>query len=605
MIVMKQKLDDMLDQEEELEQEEAQKEAGWQWLANTPCWAVAAVLHLLLLLVFMNIIYEKTKPEETGGGFVFQIAPKEAPPPPPAYDPTLKRDIKKTRKLPGPKDLTDKPILLQKEVYEVATEMPLGKSLDNLSNLNTDFSDSGLTGINMSMGIGAGVAGAYGERSKKDGLQKEGGSPETQDVVWAALEWLKRHQSPDGSWQGENFTAMCEKTCRNEDEKRYGNGKGFADHDVGLTALAMLAFSGYGYTHGDGENPEYVECLQNAVAYLKKSQVHSEDPTMNGRFGPGTGEQWAYDHAIATMAMGELLVMSNDVGLKKPVTDAVKLCLRAQNDGFGWRYGVKAGDNDTSVTGWMVLALKTAKGAGLDIPKTEFERAFAGAMHWLDRATSKNGKTGYMVPGDEGSRLASIQGDPYPYSKNLSCMTAVAVLCRLFAGESRGKKSIQQGIDILMHEPPRWQEQKGRSLSTINMYYWYYASYAIFQYGGPAWKKWNPDMIKALLESQRQGKSSCEDGSWDPIDEWGTAGGRVYATALGAMTLEVYYRFTRAQPIGVEGTAREARKVSQGEARAERPHAEELPELAELHKESALVEQQIAKATKLARGDQP
>jgi hypothetical protein len=33
--------------------------------------------------------------------------------------------------------------------------------------------------------------------------------------------------------------------------------------------------------------------------------------------------------------------------------------------------------------------------------------------------------------------------------------------------------------------------------------------------------------------------------------------------------------------------------------------AEELPELAELHKESALVEQQIAKATKLARGDQP
>jgi hypothetical protein len=139
MIVMKQKLDDMLDQEEELEQEEAQKEAGWQWLANTPCWAVAAVLHLLLLLVFMNIIYEKTKPEETGGGCVFQIAPKEAPPPPPAYDPTLKRDIKKTRKLPGPKDLTDKPILLQKEVHEVATEMPLGKSLDNLSNLNTDF----------------------------------------------------------------------------------------------------------------------------------------------------------------------------------------------------------------------------------------------------------------------------------------------------------------------------------------------------------------------------------------------------------------------------------------------------------------------------------
>ncbi|HZN57955.1 MAG TPA: prenyltransferase/squalene oxidase repeat-containing protein [Planctomycetota bacterium] len=550
---MKQELDDVLDEEEGLEQEEAQEETGWQWLANTPCWAVSAVLHLLLLLVFMNIIYEKSKPEEKEVDIVVQIAPKAAPPPPPAYDPTLKRDTKKTRKLPGPKDVTDKPMMLKKEVDEVATDVPQGTSLENLTNLNTDFSGAGnQTGTNMSMGIGAGVAGAYGERWGKGSINREGGSDGTEDVVRAALEWLRRHQSPDGSWQGENFTAMCKKTCRNVDEKRYGNGKGFADHDVGLTALAMLAFSGYGHTHRDGVYPDYVECLQKAVNYLKKSQVHSEDPTTNGRYGPGTGEQWVYDHAIATMAMGELLVMSNDViGLKKSVTEAVNLCLRAQNDGFGWRYGIRAGDNDTSVTGWMVLALKTAKGAGLDIPKTEFERAFAGAMHWLDRATSTNGKTGYMVPGDEGSRLASIQGDPYPYSKNLSCMTAVAVLCRLFAGESRGKKSIQQGIDILMHEPPRWQEQKGRSLSTINMYYWYYASYAIFQYGGPAWKKWNPDMIKALLDSQRKldlkDGTTCEDGSWDPIDEWGTAGGRVYSTALGAMTFEVYYRFTRTQ----------------------------------------------------------
>jgi hypothetical protein len=37
------------------------------------------------------------------------------------------------------------------------------------------------------------------------------------------------------------------------------------------------------------------------------------------------------------------------------------------------------------------------------------------------------------------------------------------------------------------------------------------------------------------------------DGSWDPIGEWGISGGRVYSTALGAMTLEVYYRFERQQ----------------------------------------------------------
>ena len=41
-----------------------------------------------------------------------------------------------------------------------------------------------------------------------------------------------------------------------------------------------------------------------------------------------------------------------------------------------------------------------------------------------------------------------------------------------------------------------------------------------------------------------------EDGSWDPIGEWGIAGGRVYSTAIGAMTLEVYYRFRRLQSGG-------------------------------------------------------
>ena len=37
------------------------------------------------------------------------------------------------------------------------------------------------------------------------------------------------------------------------------------------------------------------------------------------------------------------------------------------------------------------------------------------------------------------------------------------------------------------------------------------------------------------------------DGSWDPIGEWCVAGGRVYATAINALTLEVYYREARSQ----------------------------------------------------------
>ena len=135
-------------------------------------------------------------------------------------------------------------------------------------------------------------------------------------------------------------------------------------------------------------------------------------------------------------------------------------------------------------------------------------------------------------------------------------MTAVGVLCRLFAGESRTDPTIKRGVDILMQETPRWLEQDGRRLSRINMYHWYYASYAMFQFGGGLWKKWNTDLIAALKGSQRQKvdpetkQPLDEDGSWDPIGEWGLAGGRVYATAIGALTLLAPGRYPTWHEVG-------------------------------------------------------
>ncbi|MEC7776697.1 MAG: hypothetical protein VYC32_11435, partial [Planctomycetota bacterium] len=337
----------------------------------------------------------------------------------------------------------------------------------------------------------------------------------------------------------------------NKDSNRYPKDIGWEENNVGVTALAILAFTGYGHTHITGKHAHFVACLKKAAKYMLKQQtMRTGDPARDGRYGGEASEQWIYSHAIATMAMAELLLMSNDFKLKKSVREATKLCLRAQNDGRGWRYGIKPGDNDTSVTGWMVLALKTAKQCRLGLPKGAFQSSFKGALKWFDYATASNGKVGYNVPGDEGSRLAAGHAKPYPFSKNLSCMTAVGVLCRLFSGESRRTASIRSGVDILSQQPPVWHEQKGRSLSTINIYYWYYATYAMFQFGGKPWLAWNEKMQKALIDTQRaeyKDDSPEVDGSWDPIGEWGISGGRVYSTALGAMTLEVYYRFKRQQ----------------------------------------------------------
>jgi hypothetical protein len=546
--------EDLEDQIDGAETEEAEVDR-LAWLRNTPFWAISAVLHLLLIVVAITVVRHQEKRKEVEVPITVEV---RAPPPvqkPPPYDPLRKRDVKRTPKVPGVIKNKEVQTIQRKIVDEVAADIPKGTSLDNLTNVSLESTvDTPSKGIYDTLGVGGGAAGAYGERWGKGSLKGEGGSEGTEDAVRAALEWLMRHQSPDGSWKAKGFMEQCKKACQSVDAARYGDGKGDEHHDVGITALAMLAFAGYGHTHRDGIFEEYVECLRKAVQFMKKVQVQSNDPNTNGRYGPADGEQWIYNHAIATMAMAELLVMSNDIiGLKSSVTDAVKLCLHAQNTGpagpSGWRYGIKPGENDTSVTGWMVLALKTAKNARIDIPKEDFQTAFAGALNWFNKATASNGKTGYMAPGDEGSRLNEVYPEPYPFSKELSCMTAVGVLCRLFAGEARGSQAIRDGIKILMKHTPRWQEQKGRALSTINMYYWYYGSYALFQYGGPDWKRWNEDMKKVLLESQRQGQID-EDGSWDPIDEWGAPGGRVYSTAICAMTLEVYYRFMRLQGKG-------------------------------------------------------
>jgi hypothetical protein len=76
---------------------------------------------------------------------------------------------------------------------------------------------------------------------------------------------------------------------------------------------------------------------------------------------------------------------------------------------------------------------------------------------------------------------------------------------------------------------------------------------ACFQYGGEPWKKWNATIKDLLLKHQCQGdkggQSTCKcadksnDGSWPPEFGNDLNAGRVFTTAVGALILEVYYRY--------------------------------------------------------------
>ncbi len=63
-------------------------------------------------------------------------------------------------------------------------------------------------------------------------------------------------------------------------------------------------------------------------------------------------------------------------------------------------------------------------------------------------------------------------------------------------------------------------------------------------YGDDIWKAWNEVMRDFLITTQAQKGSS--KGSWwfrNPDELGSTVGGRLYCTAMCAMTLEVYYRY--------------------------------------------------------------
>jgi hypothetical protein len=118
-------------------------------------------------------------------------------------------------------------------------------------------------------------------------------------------------------------------------------------------------------------------------------------------------------------------------------------------------------------------------------------------------------------------------------------MTAAAVGCSLLVGEDRQARRVRLGADLIARHLPAWQEKEGGNLSTINFYYWYFGTLALSRLGGPEFRRWQEEVDRVLTASQRQESGADEEGSWDPVDEWGPAGGRVYSTALAVMTLAI------------------------------------------------------------------
>jgi len=324
-------------------------------------------------------------------------------------------------------------------------------------------------------------------------LSKGGGSTASEKCVTGGLRWLARYQQSDGKWSFHHGP---------DDPGSLGQCT------TGATGLAILAFLGAGHTHRS-EHARYRTTVDKGLRFLL-SQMKREGAGGDLR-GTVVGNEGMYAHAIATLALCEAYGQTRDSKLREPAQRAVNFILAAQDPkGGGWRYSPRE-PGDTTVTGWQLMALKSAKNSRLKVP----ERVLVNAGHFLDSVqTADGGRYGYVA-----------RGDTPP-------MTAIALLCRMYLGWARGHSSLQSGVEYLSRRGP----------SPDDIYYDYYATQVLHHWGGSEWKKWNGVLRDRLVETQvKQGDAA---GSWKPTGDRGAGpGGRLYQTCLSVMTLEVYYRY--------------------------------------------------------------
>ena len=346
--------------------------------------------------------------------------------------------------------------------------------------------------------------------------------------IEAGLDWLALHQSPDGAWRCVEFQARCRAAGNLECE-----GTGIATNDVGVTALALLAFLADGNTTRSGDHSAVVEA---ATRWL----IDQCDPD-SGLFGEKLGHAFLYNHAIATTALAEVAHFTDSPFVREPLARAVQLILAARNPQMAWRYNLPPnGENDTSMTGWMVHALYTADAAGIEIDPDALEEAYAGALAWIDKATSKEtGRIGYDSKGSKSARVPDVN-DHFPPERG-EAMTAVGLFTQILLGLSPSRVPILgQHVDLLLARPPVWAPED----FDCDMYYWYHGTNALAQVGGDAWDRWQASLRGAVIGSQIDSRG-CSRGSWNPVGPWCYAGGRVYSTALLVLCLQGEFRYPR------------------------------------------------------------
>ncbi len=370
------------------------------------------------------------------------------------------------------------------------------------------------TGVLPTQGV---PAPAFARRADRNSAQSQDADlgqwgPQTEAAIEAGLKFLAKYQHPNGSWSLADF----------------GDRPLFAS-DTAATALALLCFQGAGYSH---LQYQYQDNCKRALEFLISNQQDSGDlyipmdelSDRNSRF---------YSHGIAALALCEAFGMTQDEALRVPAQKSIDFLLATQDPlRGGWRYAPQL-ESDTSVTGWCMMAMKSAELAGLEVNR----QGYVAIEKYLDQAQASPDQP-YLYRYNYAA--ADTPQTRHGLTPNPT-MTSVGLLLRLYLGWRRDNSNMVLGAEYLLGSIPELGTVRDPKRDT---YYWYYATQVMFHMGGEYWKAWNTALHPMLIQTQLQRGDYA--GSWDPggkiPDRWGSFAGRLYVTTLNLLSLEVYYR---------------------------------------------------------------
>ena len=216
----------------------------------------------------------------------------------------------------------------------------------------------------------------YVLRTRKDKAKwvaQFGGSVATEGCVQDGLNWLVRHQADDGSWSNAclgpkagNPLSKCE-----ADEKACTvPGQPFVMSQTGLALLALQASGNY-----ESNEEKYSSQVERGLDWLIEHQqpdgaLVGVPEGQRGNY-PST---YMYEHAMAAFALAEACAVRKAQGkpdeprLKNAAVKAIEFIEEHQHNDGGWRYTVnKQERSDCSVSGWAILALKSAREAEIPV----------------------------------------------------------------------------------------------------------------------------------------------------------------------------------------------------------------------------------------------